>query len=223
MATPPPYVAEYESSWTTTTNPKTSSVTVAAGDILVVLGVTSDDTVLLNTPTGGGLTYELQQETTVDPYCRLYIWTAKATSAQTFTLSITKSGATGSINWGHNVIRFGANGGVGASAKINALSGAPSLALTTTRDNSAVVVVAGDWDALSGAIRTWRTGAGALTERTYDEASAYYTIYAGVHADAGAAGLKTVGLSAPTNLQYTIAAVEILGIVNPPSFWPFFR
>jgi hypothetical protein len=211
----PTYVAHYASAWNTTTSPKTCSVTVAAGDTLVVYAITSDAAATVGTPTGGGLTYTAQQTIAVSSYAWLSIWTASAGSAQTFTLTATRSGS--AFNFGIGVHRYSNVASIGASAKTNA-SGAPSLSLTTTAANSAISGASGDWNPVDGAARTWRTANVAATETDYAYVSGQYTIYAAVWTDAGAAGAKTVGLSAPTGQKYSIAAVELVGAAGGASF-----
>lgn len=202
----PTFIGESETVWNTTTSPKTAVISVQAGDILVAIGATGDQSSSLAV-SGGSLTWTLQQSVNVASFCWTGVWTATATSTTSVTVSFTRSGNTAS--WiGGNVLLFRASGGVGASNKTNA-AGAPSLSLTTTQANSAVVVFNTDWNAIATA-RTWRTGAGALTEQTYVTGT-QYTVYGGFHADAGAAGANTVGLSAPTGQAYGIIAVEIKG------------
>jgi hypothetical protein len=214
MATPPTFVAEYESSWAVTTTPKTVSVTVAVGDVLVIVGAIAEaQSTALSTPTGGGLTYTLRQSHTTIGFCGVYLWTATAASAQTFTMSVAESGT--SDVWGFTVLRFSGSDGVAASAKAQVSGGAPSVALTTANANSAVVVFSADWNAFDGTSRTWLTGAGPLTEQTYFRDAVKYTVYGGFHADAGVAGSKTVGLSAPTGQKYSIVAVEVRGGPGP--------
>ncbi len=211
----PTFVAEYETNETNWTNSnagvaKTVDVTVSAGDVLTVVGVIEDASFTLATPTGGGLTYTLAQSISITDYCAVYVWTATSAGAQTFTLSVTLTGS-GSHLWGLNVLQHSGSDGVGASSKTNT-TGAPSLGLTTTQADSAIVVGVGDWNAVDGTTRTWRTVNGAAaTEQTYFRDSSHYTVYVGRHPDAGAAGSKTTGLSAPTGQKYSIVAVEILG------------
>ena len=206
----PIFVAEYESAWNTSTSPKTVSVTTAVGDVLVVIAGTQDFFRTVDTPTGGtGLSWTLRQSVNVSGYGFTAAWTAKATAAETFTLSMTAPG-TATYKWGFNCLRFADASGIGASVKINT-TGAPSLGITTTQDDSAIVVVNNDWDAIDGSSRSWRTGAGAFIEKTYELISGTYTIYGGYHAAAGAVGLKTVGLSAPAAQKYALIAVEITG------------
>lgn len=224
MATPPTFVAEYEATWTNTAAgaSKTVDVTVANGDIIVVLGGSEQGGgVTLGTPTGGGLTYTSRQAAVNGgSWSTAYIWTAPSTSAQTFTLQITCAGGS-SGSWGFNVLRFSGHGGVGASSNTNVSGAAPSLGLTTTGNNSAIAIINTDWNAADGTTRTWRTVGAAATEQTYYRDSSAYAAYVGRHIDAGTAGAKTVGLSAPSGQKYTIAAVEILGtsgttVSDPP-------
>jgi len=216
MATPPTFVAEYEvAPSTVAAGARTVSVTVSTGDVLVIYGVTEADHITLATPSGGGLTYTLQQSVVVTDYCGVYLWTAVSASSQTYTLSITMSGGTG--YWGYSALRFSGSDGVGASTKTNVLSGAPSLAPTTGSDNSAVVAAVGDWNAVDGASRTWRTvnsitpTAANNLERTYARDSSRATFYGAYWNDAGTAGAKTTGLSAPSGQKYSIVAVEVQG------------
>lgn len=213
----PTAVAEYEGTWSVAAaGAKTTSVTVANGDVIVVIGMTESNTYTLATPTGGGLTYSLQQSIVVVDYCTCYVWTAPSSSGQTYTISISMSGGTG--YWGFNVLRFSGTDGVGASTKTNVASGAPSLALTSTQANSAIVVASGDWNASDGASRTWRT-INSVTpatnfaggEATYVRDSSRAAFYGAYWSDVGAIGSKTTGLSAPSGQKYSIIAVEVKG------------
>ena len=198
MATPPTFVAGYETAFNTSTTPRTVSVTVAVDDVLVCCGVVENGNATLATPTGvTGVTWTLQQSIVIDAnWAASYVWTGTATQAGTFTASIVRSGF--AISWGYRVSRFSGSTGIGATAKTNVSGAAPSLAVTTTGDNSALIVNSNDWNAVDGTTRTWRTVNGSpATEATYFRDSATYTVYHGRHADAGTAGSKTVGLSAP--------------------------
>lgn len=217
MATPPTFVAEYEVAHSrVAAGAKTVSVTVAAGDVLAIYGLTEDGGLYtLGTPSGGGLTYSLQQSVTVSSYCAVYVWTATAGSSQTFTLSITMSG--GTAYWGYDCLRFSGSDGVGNSSKTNVASGAPSLALTTAADNSAIVAGNGDWNAGDGSSRMWRTinsitpTSGNGLETTYARDASYAAFYGAYWSDSGTAGSKTTGLSAPSGQKYAVVAVEIKG------------
>src|SRR5262249_15528722 len=150
-----------------------------------------------------------------------YIWTAPSSSAQTYTLSATRGGST--ANYGDIAVRFFGSTGAGASNKSQSASGAPSVSLTTQQDNSAIVAIVGDWNAVDGSTRTWRTitgftpTAGNGQELVYNRTAGDYAVYVAYWPDAGTAGAKTVGLSAPSTLKYNLLAVEVKGAVVFPA------
>src|SRR6478609_5399193 len=171
MATPPTFVAEYEAaSWITSGATKTASVTVANGDTLVVIAATEGNSDTLATPSGGGLTYTLAQSIVVSAFASCYIWTAPSASGQTFTITLTHTGVG---FFGFNALRF-SGATVGTSTKTNVTGpSAPSLAITTTADNSTIVMANSDWSAADGVSRVYRTinsitpAAGGSGEVTY--------------------------------------------------------
>jgi hypothetical protein len=209
----PTHVANYVTVFNSNASPRSQSITTAVGDRLVVVAATEDTATTLGTPTGGGLTYSLAQS--VSPgasFSRVYIWTATATAASTFNVDIT---AAGGGQFGFAVVRHSGSNGFGNSAGTSNASGAPSLALTTTAAESAIVAINADWNAGAGA-RTWRTINSitptlANTLEFVYAATGNYTAYAARWNDAGTAGAKTTGLSAPTGQKYVIAAIEVLG------------
>jgi hypothetical protein len=215
----PTFVQEAETAWDNPNSPKTTaSVAVESGDILVSCAVSENH---LAPPfgfanSGTGLTWTKQQEVDVTDYCGVAAGTAQAGATTSLTVSASRN-AGGADYFGQNTLTFRDAGGVGASAKTNVASGAPSLSITTTQDNSAIVVAVGDWNAADGASRTWRTvngtapSAGNGFELSYFRDSSRYTVYLAYYPDAGVAGSKTVGLSAPGGQKYAIVAVEIKG------------
>ena len=215
MATPPTFVAEYETVYDTTTSPKTISVTVSTGEVLVNAAVGADtNTNLGSAPTGGtGVSWTLAQSTTTASKCAV-ITNSSSPTGQTFTLS--QTGGANFVPFGDACFRFSGSDGIGASNEAEGSGSGPSVSLTTTADNSAVLVVACDWSAADGASRTWRTvnsytpTSGNGGEKTYFRDSLQYTVYMAVYGDVGTAGTNTYGLSAP-NQNWTIHAVEIKG------------
>lgn len=192
------------------TTPQTLAVPTRVGDLLVAVVSCSNDTTTVSTPTGGtGLTWTLRQSITATTgWCNLYLWTAQATTQETATISFARSAGTGYFK--PTVMRFSNHAGVGASSSATGANpSAASLGITTTKANSAVVVALNDWNVVDGSGRLWRTGAGAVVETVYDQASAVST-FIGYHADAGAVGAKTVGLVAPATMKPSIIAVEVL-------------
>ena len=199
MATP---VTEYESSWSSTTSPKTSSsLSVQAGDVLAVV---ASGSLNLTCSDSQGLSWTLRQSIVVTNYEPLWLWTATVAATGSLTVTVTRS--SGSSNYGLDVTVWrGVT--VGASSKTNA-TGAPSLGITTTAANSAIVVASSDWAGVTSS-RTWRTGAGAATE-LWDVTSGSTRFYGAYHADAGTQAAKTVGLSAPSGQTYSIVALELV-------------
>ena len=134
------------------------------------------------------------------------------------------------LSWGFTALRFANHGGVGATAVANSSTGTPSLNITTTENNSALVVAVVDNNAIDGASRTWLTvngitpTAGNGLELVYFRNAVKYAAYVAYYSDAGVAGVKTVGLSAPAGTKWIVAAVEIKGTFDPrkASFLPFF-
>ena len=132
-----------------------------------------------------------------------------------YTLS---ASAAGGGAWGDIALVFtGATvTGIGAS-KTATGSGAGQLTLTTAKASSAIAVLVLDWNGTSGASRTWLTvngttpTAGNGFELEYTLLAGNYASYAAYYPDAGSAGPKLVGLSAPTGMVYTVVAVEIQG------------
>lgn len=208
----PTFVTEYrDASNIAIATSRTVSVTTQPGDVLVAWAVNSDAAHTINAPTGGtGLTWTLQTSNTGNSsYCEAWVWTAIATVSETFTFTIT---AGGTYRWIYGVQRWSGASGVGAASNTNVSSGAPSLGLTTTAANSGICLAIGDWNAGSITGRTWRTANVIATETFAQQVTSAPTLtaYAGYHSDAGTAGAKTVGLSAPSGQKYTIVAVEIL-------------
>jgi hypothetical protein len=210
----PTFVQEAETVWNTQTTPKGSgNFTTNTGDVVVGVSIAENDATGPTSQTGTNVTLTSQQEINVADYCDVELSAGVVSSGGTTSVSFASAG--GGL-FGGNALTFRDSDGIGASAKTNT-TGAPSLNITTTQDNSAIVVVVGDWSAADGASRTWRTvnsitpTSGNGYELSYSNEAPSYTIYVAYYPDAGAAGSKTVGLSAPTGQQYAIVALEVKG------------
>ena len=200
------FVSESDTGLSATT-PKSVAVAVQAGDVIVVQAATQDAASKLGTPTsdGAALTWTPHQVSEVASNAAVYLWTAVADSARSVTVTVART--VGTYSWAASVeVWRGVT--VGSSAKGSG-TGAPSLALTTTSDGSSVSMFIADWNAASGTSRTWRTVNVAATETYYGYSSGAVTLYGGHHTDAGAAGTKAVGLSAPTGQKWTAVGVEL--------------
>jgi hypothetical protein len=222
VAFAPTFIAEQETALNTTT-PKNvgSSIAALTNDILVEVGGIEISNQTLGTPTGGTSvtrTARATEDANSSTSAEARAWTAPITSDHTPSFN-----ATGGGNFIGTAILFRGSDGVGTGTSTNngTGSGAPSLNITTLVDNSAIVVVVADWNAVDGATRTWRTvngttpTAGNGFERSYARNAAAVTYYVAYYPDVGAAGVKTVGLSAPSTMRYVICAVEIKGAQGP--------
>jgi hypothetical protein len=206
------FIGEAETAWDTTTPKETPSITVQKGDVVVAFADCEEVTegkANLSNPTGGGLVWTLKRRNLVNQFNETAVWTATATEAKTFKVTFAR-GAT-SRRFGGNVLVYRKSAGVGASVQRTEASAAPSFNITTEKDHSAIVMAIGDWNAIDGKSRVYRTNAGAFTEQTYQFIAGVWTVYGGFHADAGVAGTYAVGLSAPAGQKYSLVAIEILG------------
>lgn len=218
MATPPTRVATYTSAFNGTW-PKSISVTTAVGDKLVcaaVEGEYNSSSENFNTPTGGtSLTWTLKQSHQLTSNSVLYVWTATATTAETFNVSVSNGGSAqpGAIQ----VTRWSGSAGIGATSKGNAGTSAPSLALTTTVANSAIVEYFCDWNESTITGRVWRTinsitpSSGAGTELMAQDVAGAATFFGAYVTDAGTAAAKTTGMTTPSGQKWVGVAVEVLG------------
>lgn len=204
-------VQEAETNWSSTALSKTTaSFNVQVGDVLVAYSSVENGSQAALSISGGSLTWTLRQSVhTGGGDADVSIWTAVANANTAMTVTFTAGNT--NVQYGGNVLTFRNSGGVGASSATSAVGG-PNLNLTTTQANSAIVFVSGDWNAVNGSSRTYRTGAGAFTEQTYSYTNSRYTVYGGYHANAGAIGTYAVGVSAPTGQRFSIAAIEIKGL-----------
>lgn len=188
-------------------DPITQSVTTENGDLLIIFAATENESIEVDSISGGSLTYTPLDEINVSNNCHVYAWSADVTTGATFTLSVGVTGA-GAVTV--TVLRYQRHNGVGTVAKTNS-TGSPSLNITTTEDGSSIAYISADWNAVDGSGRTYRQ-INSLdpyeAEYHFDSGSATY--YVGHHEMVGAAGSKTVGLSNPGSQTYAIIAVEIL-------------
>lgn len=224
MATPPTRVLSVTptAGWSTQSTPKiTPTFDVQAGDLLTLIAFSENESRLLGTPTWTGSgAWTAWPPIVVLDYSTAYLHTCLVTATATGrTVSLTATGG-GSLHFGFIVTVWRNHGGVGVVGKANA-SGAPSLTLNCSA-NSAISVGNSDWNAVSGASRLWRSVNGTpILESSYGGiVGSDYINYTGYSLDAGPAGNKVVGLSAPTGQKYSIVAVEILGTTSSPSVMP---
>lgn len=216
--TPPTFISENEEWWESYSSSKHENITTQVGDIIVVVAQTtvSTTTTTLNTPTGNGVTFILRRSSTAASNPAVYLWTGiDSTGGNNWPVTI--SVASGSDGWGFSVYVFRGSDGIGNSAIGGPSTGSPSLSITASQLGSALVVFSVDNNCISPTVRTWRTVNDITPTKSngYERTCQRYhtcgnTVYGAYYPDAGVAGSKTVGLSAPTGQHYTIVAVEIL-------------
>lgn len=204
-----------------------NSISVADGDLLVVLALGANAVSILSTtaPTNTGTALTYTQRISVPAAAdtnvgRAIMWTAPSSSSQTINVTCTRPmGSSGSPPWGFQWWVISSQNGVGAVA--SATTGSNTQAITTTGANSMLLGGSSDWNAVDGTSRTRRTINGSTgTEHNYFRDSAQYTTYTQSYADAGATGSKTFGYSAPTGQQTAIAVIEILATGGAPAIPP---
>ena len=98
---------------------------------------------------------------------------------------------------------------LGGASAIATLQSAPSVTITTTRENSIIFGCTADWKAINGATRTLRD---AATERLYFR-DGHYTTYHYTKA-APTIAAYTEGVSLPTGQQASTALLEIRSVAT---------
>lgn len=206
----PTFVAEYPTAFNNATSPKTAmnAVSINSGDVLVLVSADEGNYALGETENGSASWVNIRYSDEFN-YAAVRSSGYTATANETLTATITSTGGYS----GGNIIRFSGSDGIGASAMSNGTTGTPSVSITTTQANSAIVVIVGDWSAVSGTQTfTNNGGAGSPTNLTdFPGDNVHYGVGIAYYPDAGAAGSKTVGMSAPTGQKWTIHAIEVKG------------
>lgn len=219
--TAPFFEASYGGTYARATGAVTATgVTTAIGDVLVAVASTEDNALTLGLPSGGtGITWTPADVSNVASYGKTYMWSSTASAVNSgVTISSTRSAAA----WaGIRVYRFSSSSGVGAVNKANAATGTPSVALTTTQDDSAIMYGASDWNAVDGTGRAYGTvNGGAHSNTGYQRDASYGAAYSGYWANAGTAGSKTCTQTAPALMKWVALAFEVKGIVSAPAILP---
>lgn len=220
---PTPLVAQYpgSSGFIPNTTPRTASVTVNAGDTLVILAMAEDTLTVWATPTDNGpsLTYSSKVTSTGANRGKVQIWTAQAASSGSWTLSL--NATTSPDTWGMTVLRFSGIDSVGPNVgAANNTTAQMDAALTTTANNSIIVAAAADWQALDAKARYWASINGVtpnfanMYEQVYAYNSGNFTAYAAFWPDAGTAGAKTPSATRYTTGGWSMASIELVKSVG---------
>src|SRR5439155_1443952 len=207
-----------EGSGTRTAGPFDTS----AGDLVVAFASSSGPATggQSITISGGGLTWSRVTSANGMPGTA-EIWQAWSPTAQTG-ISITSTmAATGTTTQSVTVVTFSGAGGVGASAGLSALSGAPSVSLTTTKAGSFLYAVGNDWDA--PVARTLGANQALVHQWVDTGFSNTYWVQNRVGPVANAGTLVQLNDTAPTADRWNFAAVEIVaagtGQTTPTITW----
>ena len=201
-------IASYTASaFTTTTTPKTVSISWSAGDTIVVAGgVETGGSLLL--PTCPGLIFEpvqtLPDVTGFENAAYIWISTPAAAGGTAQTVSVSRSGGTGQFGIAVWVITGSAAAGPGATFATRA-EAAQSL---TVKTGSIVCYFLADWNATANN-ETPLTGSGTATERADANSGTAWGWWIGDWVGTSA-GTFTFGPSAFTGMTCTQVAVEIV-------------
>lgn len=206
----PVVAAKYDSGYWTGSSKTFTCTAVPAASLLVAVtlsGVTASTPTNVVTSTAG-LVWTVRQENTLANTGDASVSTAYYAAGGNVDVTVTANQANArTIVYavtGHDEATYG-----GASNKAQATSGTANVSLTTTRENSLVIVGIGDFNAADGNARTWRNPGLTFTEDFYGRFGGG-TVYFG-HSIRPNAGAATEGLTAPSGQAYGIVAIEIRG------------
>lgn len=209
MAAPTRVAVSPATSFTSGTTKTTGTLTWLTGDVIVVLGMTSDNSQLMATPTNTGtaLTFNVVSgtPTTTASSCKGYAWVAIAGADSSGTISAVADSADSGIV----AFQYRASDGLGATAISASLGATTTQSLVRGGNNSAVAQIWGDWNAVNDTTVTWTPASG----NTQDVAvfTTGSTIFAGDWTDEGSAGTTDYGFSGFAGGDMTAITLEILG------------
>lgn len=202
----------------------TPTVTWLSGDVVIVVGATEDNaTAQLNTPTATGLTFSLVLATNTINNCKLYVWSATAGSSSSSAITATRADANSKMR-GIAAYVYRGSSGVGNTGTIvgDATTNAV-ISLVRGSDNSAVVVIMGDWTPVNDTTVTANPSSGGTVRGIVNSAGA--TLYTASWTDQGAAGTSSYGIGSYTATpKWAGIAVEIKGSAAAGGImaWPTF-
>jgi hypothetical protein len=188
----------------------TTGWNIAAGDRFIIPGGTEDSSKALNLPVcsaAGVLTFApLMAAQAVGGTCWGRGWMGVATGPATnATISATPAS---SCRAGIEVVQVRGDGGMGNSVAANA--GASLTTPLTVQKDSLLIWAMYDWN--GGA--AGRTGTPNPTELIDGQEPSVYSFWAG-YSNGVPAGVNTpVGVTTGTSTQWTIVAIEVLGIAS---------
>lgn len=197
------------STWNdTAVNETTGSLSWQTGDIVIVIGMTEDNTnTTLATPTATGLTFSAISgfPTNTSNTCKGYAWTATAGSNGSGAITSVITGNMAGIQ----AYVFRGSDGIGNTAKSTADQNL-TINLQRNYDTSLVVWAAGDWGATNDTTVSSDPVGGNQRQAAWISGRA--TLFAFDWGDQGAAGTTSYGISgfSPGNI-FTKIALEVQG------------
>lgn len=190
-----------------------SLTSVPAGALLVLAAQTETDNTSSSVSSSPSLTWTKRVDAQATGSGDSEIWTAVYTAGGNITVT---------SDFGSNqhasvcYVITGAEATLGgASASANSAS-APSVNITTTRDNSIIISGVSDWNAVDGASRVYRST--PVTETQYHRVVSGFTAY-NFYKSAATVTTYTLGTSAPTGQSAGVALYE----VRPAATFPVLR
>lgn len=207
----PPTVSDYQASnWTDTgTTETTGTFTWSAGAFVVAVGSAESGSAALSTPTATGLSFSLASSiNTGDGSDTVsYVWTASPGSSGSGAVT---SGAGSAVGAGISVFAFTGSNGLGATATLDN-SAAKVISLTRAHNNSAVVNVMGDWNAVNDT--TVNTSPAGGVVRQASNAPSRATFFVNSWGDQGSSGNTSYGITDHTGtVDMSGIVVEVRGV-----------
>jgi hypothetical protein len=218
-----PTVTSFTSVYSTTTDPKTVTVTgAAAGDYLFVLAVGDENEAATNVSTAtisttlGTTGAWATSASAFSGASADWIIAASAqvvtTSSGSVTVQVSRTVTVGAPDvWGFYVLLAKNSAGIG-NVGSTLTSGSTRTASLTTSANSAVAMIAGDWDA--AAVGTFTPASGATQIERAVEGASTGTFYGAWWASVSA-GTVAYGVTGSTGAHFRVIAVEILDVPVP--------
>lgn len=204
----PTLTSQTSSTWTDTvaTTEVTGTLTWNAGDRILVLGVTEDNPVTLNTPTATGLTFAaIGSALTGSSNAWAHAWEATAAGSGSQAVSSTVGGGSAmrgiwASAWGN------CNGFVRTNSSVGTAT--DTVSVTRTQANSCIAYVGADWNAVGNTSPGWSPA--GFTE-IQSLAHANVSAFAAHWGDQGGAGTTAYGPAALTGTRKWVhIGIEVL-------------
>jgi hypothetical protein len=208
-----PTLTDYQqSNWTDNVNTSevTASATWSAGSVVVVVGITEDDSNTLATPTwSDSATFSALSgtPTSAGSSCKGYAWVATANGAGSGVITSTVD-----ANFrrrGIAVFVYSGSDGIGNVSVSAALGATTTQSLVRAHANSAVISVWGDWAAVNDTTVSWTPA--SFTQRVAEFVTAA-SFFLGDWGDQGAAGTTSYGFTGHAGGgDFTAITIEVRG------------